>query len=257
MRRTRTIAARDHAEADVSLWTEALFPAELLLLSASPVYYGFGIPRGDGSAVILIPGFLCGDGYLMPMRWWLDRIGYSACYSGIGVNADCPNLLIQQRLTKTIEAALQDTGRPIHLIGHSLGGIIARSIAAQRPKEIASVITLGSPFRGMTAHRSILRAAEQVRLRIVQEHGDGVLPDCYTGRCTCDFLKSVRRCLPASVLETAIYTPDDGIVDWRCCTTNDQTADFSVHGTHVGLAFNPSVYQIIATRLAEADSRVQ
>ncbi|HLZ42206.1 MAG TPA: alpha/beta fold hydrolase [Candidatus Sulfotelmatobacter sp.] len=220
------------------------------MLHASPVYYGCGVPRGDGSAVVLIPGFLCSDAHLMPMHCWLERIGYTAFYSGLGINADCPNLLIQQQLTQRIEETLQYTGRKIHLIGHSLGGIIARSIAAQRPKDIASVITLGAPFRRVAAHRSILRVAEEVRLRIIEEHGDRVLPDCYSGRCTCDFLKSVRRCMPASVLQTSIYTKDDGVVDWRCCSTSDCSSDFIVHGTHVGLAFNPAVYEIIGTRLA-------
>ena len=53
--------------------------------------------------------------------------------------------------------------RKIHLIGHSLGGIIARSVAAQRPDDVASVITLASPFRGTVAHRTVLQAAEAVR----------------------------------------------------------------------------------------------
>ncbi len=256
MAREHAISPQDHQQADVSLWTEALFPAELLLLSASPVYYGFDVPRGDGSAVVLIPGFLCGDAYLMPMHWWLQRIGYTPFYSGVGINADCPNLLIQTHLTQTIEAALQNTGRKIHLVGHSLGGTIARSIAAQRPKDIASVITLGAPIRRMTAHRSILRLAEEVRLRIIEEHGDEVLPECYTGCCTCDFVTSARQCMAASVQQTSIYTKDDGIVDWRCCATNDCNADFTVHGTHVGLAFNPSVYDIIAKRLAVAGTNI-
>jgi hypothetical protein len=41
----------DLAEADIPIWKEALFAADLLLLHSSPVYYGFGIPRGDGSPV--------------------------------------------------------------------------------------------------------------------------------------------------------------------------------------------------------------
>jgi pimeloyl-ACP methyl ester carboxylesterase len=257
MAKAHAISPQDHQQADLSLWTEALFPAELLLLHASPVYYGFGVPRGDGSAVVLIPGFLCSDAYLMPMHWWLERIGYTALPSGIGINAECPNLLIQQHLAQSIDAALQSTGRMVHLIGHSLGGTIARSIAAQRPKDVASVITLGAPFRRLSAHRSILGIAEDVRLRILEKHGDQVLPDCYTGRCTCDFLKSARSCMPASILQTSIYTKDDGVVDWHCCATNDCNADFTVHGTHVGLAFNPSVYDIIAKRLAAADTSTQ
>ena len=77
-------------------------------------------------------------------------------FSGIGINAECPNLLIQRRLNQTIEKALADTGRKIHLIGHSLGGVIARSLAGERPKDVASVITLAAPVRGTVANRACL-----------------------------------------------------------------------------------------------------
>ena len=242
------------AEADITIWKEALFAADVLLLHASPVYYGLGIPRGDGSAVVLVPGFLGTDAYLTQLHSWLGRIGYRPYFSGIGLNAECPNLLIQRRLNDNVEKALFDTGRKIHLIGHSLGGIIARSVAAQRPDDVASVTTLASPFRGTVVHRTVLRAAEAVRKRILEEHGNGVLPACYTGRCTCDFLDSLRRKLPGSVLETAIYTRNDGVADWRYCMTGCQKCDFEVPGTHIGLAFNASAYTIIASRLALARS---
>jgi hypothetical protein len=44
---------------------------------------------------------------------------------------------------------------------------------------------------------------------------------------------------------------DDGVVDWQYCKTDNEGADFQGSGTHVGLAFNPSVYTIIANRLAQ------
>jgi triacylglycerol lipase len=244
----------DTAEADITIWTEALFAAELLLLHASPVYYGLGVPRGDGAGVVVIPGFLGTDSYLGHLRTWLDRIGYRAYLSNIGLNAECPNLLIQYRLRATIDAALRDTGRKIHLLGHSLGGIMARSVAAQRPGDIASVITLGAPFRGTVAHRSILRAATTVRKHILDEHGRDVLPECYTPRCTCDFVRSLHGEMPKGIAQTAIFTRDDGIVDWRYCRTGQDGCDFEVPGTHIGLAFNPSVYAIIAERLANPNS---
>jgi alpha/beta hydrolase fold len=244
------ILTQDYQEADVPILGEVLCAAELVLLHAAPLYYGLGVPHGDGSAVVLIPAFLCPDAYLAPLRQWLARIGYVPFFSGIGFNTECPNLLIQQQLHRTIEKALAASGRKIHLIGHSLGGIIARAIAAQRPADIASVTTLGAPFRGTVAHHSILRAARMVRGRILAKHATGVLPDCYTGHCTCDFLESLNCALPASVLETAVYTQGDGVVDWRYCMTNRPDADFSVSGTHIGLVFNPSVYSIVAARLA-------
>jgi pimeloyl-ACP methyl ester carboxylesterase len=140
------------------------------------------------------------------------------------------------------------------LIGHSLGGVIARSIAGQRPRDVASVITLAAPFRGTVTSRTVLQATEAIRQRILREHGRGVLPDCYTGRCTCNFIDSLKREIPESMVETAIYTRHDGIVDWRYCMTRNPEVDFEVPGTHIGMAFNPSAYTIVAERLAMAQS---
>lgn len=237
-----------------SFWSEALFGAEILLLHAAPVYYGLGIPRGDGSGVVIIPGFLGTDIYLTELHAWLGRIGYRPYFSGIGINAECPNLLIERRLNQTIEKALSETGRKIHLIGHSLGGVIARSVAGERPKDIASVITLASPIRGTVANRAVLHAADAVRLQILEEHGGNVLPSCYTGRCTCNFLGSLRRKVPKSLIETAIFTRQDGIVDWRYCITMDPEKDVEVPGTHIGMAFNPTAYAVVAARLARAQT---
>jgi triacylglycerol lipase len=246
------ILTRDHQVAELSILGEALFALDLVLLHAAPLYYGVGIPHGDGSAVVLIQAFLCPDFYLTPLHHWLRRIGYKPVFSGIGVNTECPNLLITGQLNDTIEKALAKSGRRVHLIGHSLGGVIARAIASQRPKDVASVITLGAPFRGAVAHAGILGAAAMVRKRILAKHGSAVLPACYTARCTCDFLESLSCVMPPSVLETAVYTQSDGMVDWRYCKTDSPETDFRVSGTHVGLAFNPSVYSIIAKRLAQA-----
>jgi triacylglycerol lipase len=241
-------------EADISPWTEALFAAEIFLLHATPVYYGFGVPRGDDSGVVIIPGFLGTDLYLMELHGWLERIGYRPYFSGIGINAECPNILVQRQLNKTIERALTETERRIHLIGHSLGGVIARSVAGQRPGDVASVITLASPFRSIVTSRAVVHATEAIRLRILKENGQNVLPTCYTGRCTCNFIDSLKRDIPDSMFETAIYTRDDGIVDWRYCMTRNPEVDFEVPGTHIGMAFNPSVYSIVAERLAMAQS---
>jgi pimeloyl-ACP methyl ester carboxylesterase len=256
MAQRRAHVRKEHGEADVSFWSETLVGIEVLLLKAAPVYYGLGTRKGDGSAVILIPGFLANDVYLIEMYAWLKRLGYRPYYSGIGWNAQCPNLLMRQHLDATMDRAQQETGKRIHLIGHSLGGIMARAAASQRPKEVASVITMGSPFRGTVVHPRVLQAAEMVRERILNRHGGSVLPSCYTARCTCNFLYSLRRDLPDSVFQTAIYTRTDGIVDWKYCVTGNPEFDFEVPGSHLGLAFNPTVYHLIAERLADARETV-
>jgi pimeloyl-ACP methyl ester carboxylesterase len=234
------------------MWRECFCAVEAALLHIAPIYYGLGLPAGDQSGVIVIPGFLGTDAYLVELWAWLYRMEYKPYFSGIGLNAECPNLLIRRSLNDTIDRAREETGRKIHLIGHSLGGVIALAAAAQRPRDIASVITLGSPFRGAAAHPNILKAAEYVRKFIHQRNGDSVLPHCYTGHCTCDFVESLTGQMPASVDVTAVYSKTDAIVDWRYCITGDPAKDVEAPGTHVGLVFNPSVYSIIAKRLARS-----
>ncbi|HUJ23986.1 MAG TPA: alpha/beta fold hydrolase [Bryobacteraceae bacterium] len=250
MRPSRRQTVPEFEAVSLPIWQELLAGVEMAFLRISPVFWGHGIPRGDGSAVVVVPGFLGTDHYLYQFRAWLRRIGYEPYDSGFGLNAECPNLLIRQRLNEAIGKAWASTGRKIHLIGHSLGGTIVRSAASQRPDRIASVITLGAPIQGIAAHSSVLHAAELVRKQILERNGKAVLPDCYTGLCTCNFLESLKGRFPKSVRQTAIYTKTDGILDWRVCRTGDPTIDFEVSATHIGLVFSPLVYDLVARRLA-------
>ena len=129
---------------------------------------------------------------------------------------------------------------------------MARALAAHRPKDVASVITLASPFRGTAGHRLVLRAAEAVRRRVRGKHNLEVRPECYTPQCGCAFMQALRTGVPTGVAQTAIYTRQDGVVDWRHCVTGDAGVDCEVPGTHLGLAFNAAVYALVARRLAEA-----
>ena len=235
----------------VPLWREVLFGIDWIALHSSPVYYGLGVPRGDGAPVIVIPGFLGSDTYLMEMYHWLRRIGYRSYYSRIGRNAECPELLTE-RLFETMDRASQETGRKLRLIGHSLGGLLGRSAAVQRPDQVAQVVSLASPFRDIRAHPVVLAAAGFVRRRVLdrQRQQGSVQGECYTNSCPCPFATSLRNDLPESVRRTAIYTETDGVVDWRSCVEEDERLNIKVNSTHIGLAFNPQVYRRVAKLLA-------
>ena len=240
--------------ASVPLWREALFGVDWLALRVSPVYYGIGVPRGNGAPVVVIPGFLGSDNYLIELYYWLRRINYTPYYSRIGRNAECPELLTD-RLFATMDRAQKDTDRQVHLIGHSLGGLLARSAAGQRPEQVAQVISLAAPFRDIRVHPMILAAAGFVRQRIQsQQREQPTSRECYTGSCTCNFASALRDEPPASVARAAIYTPTDGVVDWRSCIEEEDALNTRVSGTHAGLAFNPQVFRRIAQLLA-ASSR--
>ncbi len=242
---------KDRRAVNVPLWREAFAGLDWLALRTSPVYLGLGVPRGDKSGVIVVPGFLGTDVYLWEMNLWLRRIGYTAYMSRIGWNAECLNVLTE-RLSDTIDKAYAETGRKVHLIGHSLGGVLARSIAVRKAEQVASIITLGSPIRGVRSHPLVLGRADDVRNLLLRKRREE-WPDCYTGYCTCAAVMALM--VPDTegppLRRTAIYTKTDGVVDWQVCVNDDAATNFEVSGTHVGLAFNPAVYKLIAQRLAD------
>lgn len=120
MAKRRTILDEEfRGESALPLWREALLGIDWLSLRMSAVYLGIGIPHGDNSGVIVIPGFMGSDQYLGDMYAWLGRIGYEPYQSGIGRNAECPEILTM-RLYETIDRAVEETGSKVHLIGHSL-----------------------------------------------------------------------------------------------------------------------------------------
>lgn len=253
------------------IWLEALFPLDWFALHASPVYYGFGVPRGNGEPVVLVPGFLGSDRYLTEMHLWLRRIGYKPYFSGIGRNVDCPELLTQ-RLLVTIQQAHAETHMPVTIIGHSLGGMLARAAAHRAPTLVKQVITMGSPFRSVRAHPLVLSAANFVRSNIVRERKQRreVTSSCFTPECSCGFVATLKEdagyndgpsmngngngnghaphALPFQ--RTAIFSRLDGVVDWRSCLEDEEAFNREVTATHIGMAFNPDVYRTVANLLA-------
>jgi pimeloyl-ACP methyl ester carboxylesterase len=144
------------------LISELLVGLDWIALKASPVYYGIGVPRGDGAPVILIPGFLGTDSSLLEMHLWLGRIGYRSYLAGIGRIADCPDVMMEH-LMETIDRAHRETGQRVRLIGHSLGGLLARVAAVRRPEQVAQVITLASRAKDATGDISRSSTTEESR----------------------------------------------------------------------------------------------
>ena len=138
----------------------AVAVAELAGLVASPVFWTRKQGRGDGHSVLVIPGYSAGDLQSTPIRSWLKRIGYRSVKSGLDFNSGWSDEIVEA-LAQRAEAEFRGSGRRVTLIGHSLGGLQARSVARRIPHAVRRLITLGAPlaFAGGTILPSVAIAS--------------------------------------------------------------------------------------------------
>ena len=104
-------------------------------------------PRGpeDGPPALVIPGFLATDRTTMDLRRALARAGWRSHPWLLGMNGGA-KANTMELLASRIDAIYD--GRPILLVGWSLGGMFARELACRCPEKIRAVATLGTPFSG-------------------------------------------------------------------------------------------------------------
>ena len=216
-----------------NLLLEGRWVAEWLsgILGGNPV----DLPVGDGHGVLLLPGFLAGDGSLAPMARLLRRLGYRVYRSGIPINTG-PTPATVERLRRRVPEVIHRSGGPISIIGQSLGGIYAREIARRTHGEVRMVITLGSPFRDSENTRA---AGLANRLSGRWEKSEARLRG--------------RLYQPLSVPTTSVYSLTDGIVHWRACLEEPgpRRENIEVRTSHIGMSMHASVLRIVADRLAQ------
>src|SRR6201991_1613217 len=98
------------------LWRETRAGVEAAALFRSSVWRGGGVPSGDGRPVLLIPGFMAGDGSLGTMTHWLRAIVYHTRRAGIRLNVGCSTESCA-RLEEKIERFAFDAGERVAIIG--------------------------------------------------------------------------------------------------------------------------------------------
>ena len=204
--------------------------------------------RGLSDPVVLVPGFLAGDGSLRFMAAALRRQGFRTYRSHIHANVGC-TLSAAAQLEGRLESIALRRGGRVQIIGHSLGGMLARGLAVRRPDLISSVVTLGSPMLAPGAHHASLARSVDVLVRLSRAGVPGLMSeDCVAGLCARQSFDESRLPIPPSVAFTAIYSRRDGIVDWRACIDPLATA-VEVTTSHIGMAIDPRVIDHVVTAL--------
>jgi pimeloyl-ACP methyl ester carboxylesterase len=198
------------------------------------------VPRGDGHPVLVLPGLFAGDFSTAPLRRFLRDLCYDARGWRLGLNRG-PTPGLRQGLDERLAHLFERHGRKVSLIGWSLGGIYARELARAHAERVRLVITLGAPFRDISA----THAARLVPLR----PGGRGLHEAH------DLRAALRRPLP--VPSTSIYSRSDGIVHWQSCLEEEgpQRENVEVACSHTGMGFHPDVLAVVADRLAQPEGQ--
>ena len=261
------------------IWRERRAARELADLLNAPVYRSPPPAAVSGQPVLLVPGLLASDVTLSLMARWLKRAGYRPKRAGIAVNVDCSEAEMA-RLTERLERALEVTGQPALVVGHSRGGVFARALAVRHPDLLAGIVTLGSPLVDPLRHvhpflhlqLELLSSLGDLGLGRVLRHTcadaalfDGVAPHRLSRRlvrrarekldgaedtCCVPFWRDFRGSFPEGVPFVSIYSRTDGIVHYQGCL--DPAAEcVEVDGSHCGMGANAEVFEKVATALRE------
>ena len=196
------------------------------------------LPRGDGHPVMVLPGFLGSDTYNGALRRFLASLGYAVHGWGLGRNLG-PRDGALDRLRARFEDLRRRHGRPLTLIGHSLGGIFARELAREYEDDVRQVISLGSPFgrgrRSGSYPSRLFSALNPEEEMPVDEDGLHIAPPVPT---------------------TAVYSKGDGIVNWKTAVQDHKLSEapvqnIQIRGSHCGMTLNPTVWYVLADRLLQ------
>ncbi len=193
-------------------------------------------PRGDGHPVLVLPGLLASDMSTAVLRRFLRGLGYQAQGWDLGRNVG-PTAEVIAELPRALDAAARRAGRPVSVIGWSLGGIYARELGRRHPDQVRQVITLGSPFAMRDRRQSHARRTWDRHAHLHAPAAD--IPAAELGA-------------PIPVPSSAIYSRRDGIVDWRACidAPGPRRQNIEVRCSHLGFGHDAATLWAIADRLA-------
>ena len=187
-------------------------------------------PDGRGQPILVIPGFCTTDAQTRRLRAHLANCNFIPHPAAIGLNIG-PTDRILRRLNHRLDTITAEHG-PVILIGVSLGGLLARHLAYDRPADIRHVLTLASPF--------VLPTVSTLGLLV--------------RLCSFRFSKTApvaRLATPLPVPSTMLFTADDGIVAPESCwRTLEGGTVIPLTGAHLTIADDPHIIQTIANHLA-------
>ncbi len=142
-------------ESMLSLFITALFP----------IYVGVGHKRGSGTRpVVLVHGYTQNRSDFVYLSRYLRRRGLGPIY-GFNYFSFGDIRKSGTRLAKFVARVCKETGvDAVDLVGHSMGGLVARYCIRLEPERVRRCVTIASPHSGIRMRTPVLgRGARQLR----------------------------------------------------------------------------------------------
>lgn len=170
--------------------------------------------------VMVLPGFGAHPARMRRLSDALSAAGHTPYDWGLGVNFGPTPENFAFLLARVTRIARVE-GRPVALVGWSLGGLFAREIAKSRPGAVSQVITLGTPFSGDPRANNAWRAYQ-----VITGHAVDAPP------VPGDF--AVKPPVPT----TALWSPRDGFIAPRsaCGWPGERDRAVALRCSHLGFA---------------------
>lgn len=195
-------------------------------------------PRGDGRPVMLLPGYGTDEKSMQPLGSYLRFLGYDVYDWGLGRNRGDVEACTSEVGARAAAIQRDLDGKPLTLVGWSLGGVIAREVARLYEPQVREVITLGTPIVGGPKYTAVAnRFARSADIDL-----DAFEREVHE-----------RNSIGIKQPVTSIYSKLDGVVGWRASvdTYNRQAKNIEVYSSHFGIGANGRVWRLIAEILAD------
>ena len=199
----------------------------------------------EGGRVVLVHGLWMNGLVMLPLARRLERCGfevtrhgYQSVRRGLRENA--------QRLS----AVCEKSGAPLHLVGHSLGGLLIMTMLHHHPQvKVHRVVLLGSPYANSAAAQGMAGFAT----------GRGML-----GRTLREWLRQPRPSIPDGVelgviagdvaiglgrLVAPLRKPNDGVVILDETQVPGAADSIVLHTSHTAMLVLPAVAHAVCAFL--------
>lgn len=199
-------------------------------------------PKGDGHPVLIFPSFGSNDKTTQPLRAFLSDMGYKPYAWEGGFNVGIKDKTAHHLYERLIKIYEENGHQKVTLIGHSLGGLYARTLAQEYPNMVKEVITVGTPF-GIGMQKD-----EKRRHTITQKLNDP--------RYSLNNPGMPERLLtpPAGIPTTSIFSKSDGIGGWQSCLNpaTPLSENIEVSSSHLGMIWHKDTLSIILDRMTQS-----